>query len=324
MKSLITALPSEWENAIWAALTGDAFGVPHEGKRSDAIPEARCLEMVMPDDYEKSYGAIPYGTWSDDGAQMLALLDALMSVDLQSDQAFEECFTQNLLSWYFEGKFQIDEHVFDCGGQTRNAIMSLSKGNRPAPSDRCGNGSLMRVLPVAAMPDADKCDERTALRIAMLQSDLTHPNPMARVSCALHVELAWKAKDSAKRTPRLYELVHVAARSLLDRQLLDQEEMLALSALMRFGAQNMPSNDGFAANMFWSALWAVDRGKNLSSILRQAVSLGHDTDTAACLSGGLGAIVYHRQPWDAKMKAWHQALRLPELSRKNAPKTIRR
>lgn len=315
MKALIESLPQLWKDAIWASLTGDAFGVPHEGKRGDLIPPAAALEMIMAPTYDKSYDAVPYGTWSDDGAQLLALLDALMNSDLSVSSDFEARFSENLIAWYFKGCYQVDEHVFDCGGQTRSAILELAQGRRPTPSDRCGNGSLMRVLPVAAMPDAGRCDQDTAIRIAMIQSDLTHPNPIARVVCALHVELCWLLQEASRADERvkLYALALEAAARLGDRGdrgLLDEEEVLALEAILRYGTQNMPSNGGFAPNMFWSALWAVNRSASLSETLRRAVGAGGDTDTAACIGAGLGAIVFPA-PWDEKMLAWKNELRLP-------------
>lgn len=62
---------------ILGALLGDALGCPHEFKPGHSIPAAADINMAMLKDYSKTYPAIPYGTWSDDGSQLLCLLQTL-------------------------------------------------------------------------------------------------------------------------------------------------------------------------------------------------------------------------------------------------------
>jgi hypothetical protein len=65
------ALPARLAGAIWGHLVGDAVGVPYEFRAASEIRDIR-------------FGATgthrqPPGTWSDDGALMLALLDSLLT-----------------------------------------------------------------------------------------------------------------------------------------------------------------------------------------------------------------------------------------------------
>ena len=81
--------------AVWGHLVGDAQGVPHE------------FDMVDP------HGQPP-GTWSDDGALMLALLDSLISVGFDpEDQG------RRALAWADAGAYTPDgDGMFDIGGAT--------------------------------------------------------------------------------------------------------------------------------------------------------------------------------------------------------------
>ena len=65
-------LPERLEGAVYGHLVGDALGVPYEFLEPEAIPEVTW----------RGGGGHrqPQGTWSDDGALMLALLDSLLSV----------------------------------------------------------------------------------------------------------------------------------------------------------------------------------------------------------------------------------------------------
>lgn len=300
MRQLITRLPAPWKAAADAALVGDAFGVPHEFKIGANVPHKGELAMVMPVSYPKTYEHIPYGTWSDDGSQMLALLDALLT---GAGQFSADAFGANLLAWRHEASFQAGGIVFDCGMQTRVALDALARGDvLQVDESHCGNGSLMRVLPVAALPDAFGVSQRDALLVAMAQSDLTHPQRLARVCCALYVELAWLAHDG---TRGLQALLPNAAQVLIAHGVLTMAEQSALADILAYGARNMPTNSGYVVNSLWSALWAIDRSDSLSDTLRNVVCLGGDTDTVACIAGGLASLVFG---WDETAQEWAEQM----------------
>lgn len=296
MRHLIAELSSPWPHAVSAALLGDAFGVPHEFKTGANIPHKAELSMVMPSGYAKTYEHIPYGTWSDDGSQMLALLDVLVAGE---GRYSADAFGANLLAWRDEARFQAGGVVYDCGLQTSAALDALSRGKVLGSDEtRCGNGSLMRVLPVAALPNTYCISQRDALLIAMAQSDITHPQRLARVACALYVALAWHAQSGRRG---LRALLPEAAKTLISYGVLTVAEQTALGEILAYGKQNMPTNSGYVSNSLWSALWAIDRSASLSDTLRNVVSVGGDTDTVACIAGGLAALVFG---WDETALEW--------------------
>lgn len=296
MQELVSSLPDPWSQVINAALMGDAFGVPHEFKIGSSIPLKQNLAMIMSPNYSKTFTDIPYGTWSDDGSQMLALLDVL--VKCQGKYSANQ-FGFNLLSWLNEAHFQAGSVVFDCGMQTRRALDAYGAGRiLEVDESHCGNGSLMRVLPVAALPDAFGVSQRDALQIAMLQSDITHPQKLCRVCCAIFVQLVWLVKDGGQGVRALLPL---AVRIVAEHGILSSEEYLLLETILQYGAENMPTNSGYVLNSFWSAMWSIDRSESLSDTLRNVVSVGGDTDTVACIAAGLASL---RFGWDDLSHEW--------------------
>lgn len=138
------------EGGLLGLLIGDALGVPYEFHQPHEIPLAHEIEFVPSPGFSRSHRGVPPGTWSDDGAQALCLLASLLKCDsLNLDN-----FAAKLLMWYQEGAFTPDNHVFDCGLQTRRAIHSVIEGVGPELSGPNGeydngNGSLMRsAIPV--------------------------------------------------------------------------------------------------------------------------------------------------------------------------------
>lgn len=292
MLQLIESLPAPWRDAVLGALVGDALGVPHEFKPGHAVPSLNNIHMVMPADYPKTYGRIPYGVWSDDGSQMLGLLEALK----QSEGQYRcSGFLGNLLGWYNHGCFQAGGIVFDCGGQTRAALDCHEAGREVLVRDpeHCGNGSLMRVLPVAALPDAYGVSKEQAISIAMAQSCLTHPHWIGQVCCALYVELCWLLQEGWPTQP---STVHGAGEMLRSRNILPPDGTRALAKVLSHGSQNLPNGSGYVVSTLWAAVWALSHGRTLSEVVRRAITLGDDTDTIACVAGGLAGLVYGFDP----------------------------
>ena len=69
------------EAGLIGLLVGDALGVPYEFHRPDGLPPRDRIEMDPPPGFRRAHAGVPPGTWSDDGAQALVLLDSLLAND---------------------------------------------------------------------------------------------------------------------------------------------------------------------------------------------------------------------------------------------------
>lgn len=56
-------------------LVGDALGCPYEFHGAPAIPALDAIEMNPPPGFARAHAGTPPGTWTDDGAMALCLLD---------------------------------------------------------------------------------------------------------------------------------------------------------------------------------------------------------------------------------------------------------
>ena len=91
--------------------------------------------MTPPPGFRRTYSGLPVGTWSDDGALALCLLESL--VERGGFDPVDQA--RRMVAWLFEGHLAVDNHVFDVGNATRQASA------RPAPcspraSPRSGGG----------------------------------------------------------------------------------------------------------------------------------------------------------------------------------------
>src|SRR4051812_15206696 len=172
------------EGGLVGLLVGDALGVPYEFHPPEAIPNASEIEFEPPQNFRRAHAGTPPGTWSDDGAQALALLSSL----LDRGRLDPQDLGRRLLEWHDLGRFAVDRRVFDVGIQTGTALRALHKGppaleTGPAEERTNGNGSLMRVLPLALWhlgSDAELVAD------ARLQSRVTHGHIRSQACCALY------------------------------------------------------------------------------------------------------------------------------------------
>ena len=165
------------EGGLLGLLCGDALGVPYEFHSPSQIPAV--VEMEPPLGFNRSHRGIPPGTWSDDGAQALCLLASL----LHCGHLDVDDLGRRLQNWDRHGYMAVDGRVFDIGNQTSTALAALASGvpatsSGPADERSNGNGSLMRVLPLALW---HRGTDAELVRDARLQSLPTHGHLRSQV-----------------------------------------------------------------------------------------------------------------------------------------------
>jgi ADP-ribosylglycohydrolase len=73
----------------------------------------------------------------------------------------------------------------------------------------------------------------------------------------------------------------------------DQEEAAKeLEGAIRPDDPPRGQGTGYVVDCLNSARWAVTHSKNYEQVVRSAIGLGHDTDTTACVAGGIAGIRY--------------------------------
>lgn len=270
-------------------LVGDALGVPFEFKTPDQLPRRDKIDMTPPVGYRRSHAGVPVGTWSDDGAQALCLLASL----LQCKQLSLIDFADRLLRWRDEGYMGVDGDVFDIGVQTANALDRLRDGVPPRESGGGsvmdnGNGSLMRVLPLALWHTGP---DDALVRDAHSQSLPTHAHPRSLVACAYYCLTARgyldKLADPWSWADQRLDDVY---RGRSDER--ERKELLAeLDVMRRFPKTDQPRGTGYVLDTIWSARKAL-QGDSFEDVARTAILFGHDTDTTAAVACGLAGIKF--------------------------------
>lgn len=283
-------------------LVGDALGVPYEFHPPESIPQSDLIEYTPPPGFLRAHLGVPPGTWSDDGAQALILLDSLLACD-GLDLAH---FAGGLRRWLLEGFYAVNRSVFDIGAQTSTALNRLGAGVPPqssGPSDEHhnGNGSLMRVLPLALW---HRGDDRELMELAARQSLPTHGHPRAQIACALYCLWA-KAALAHEADPWSNAVSRFRSHGGLD--LFPHSEV---QLVLDPNNASSALGSGYVVDTLWSAKAAVEGTTSFEACVRHGVSLGHDTDTTAAVAGGIAGLVYGIENIP---KRWRDGLRGQDL-----------
>lgn len=204
--------------------------------------------------------------------------------------------SENFIKFYENGVFTPHGEVFDIGKSTREAIEKMKDGKNPtecggtAVSDN-GNGSLMRILPLAFYGQGIKDEE--LIRLVEDISSLTHRHKCSKLACILYVKFAMQlvlgnnkkqalentVKFIKKNCTKEYANEFKKYHRILNKEIAGLEEEQIRST-------------GYVVDTIEASLWAFFHGKNYEEVVLKAVNLGGDTDTIAGIAGGIGGIYY--------------------------------
>src|SRR3954469_3656482 len=271
------------EGGILGLLVGDALGVPYEFHGPTEIPASDDIEMDPPAGFRRSHAGTPPGTWSDDGAQALALVASLLErrrLDLDD-------FAARLLGWFERGEYAVDDRVFDVGIQTGDALAALRRGEPPdrsgAASERAnGNGSLMRVLPLALWHQGS---DAQLVADAHAQSVVTHGHPRSQACCALYC--LW-ARRTLEEAPHPWSGAVTSLRAIYAP---GSSHRMELEQHVKPGDPSPGRGSGYVVDCLRSARFVVQQGRDYEETVRAAIALVDDTDTTAAAAGGIAGRV---------------------------------
>ena len=263
------------KDGICGLVIGDALGVPVEFTPRAVLEENPVTGMMGHGTYD-----MPKGTWSDDTSLTLATMQSIVNKD-----AIDLEDIMNEFSLYVSESKYCQYHVFDYGNTT---IESINRFDSGYPASKCGgrgdrdngNGSLMRILPLAFIPGI------TYKEIEDI-SALTHAHPKSKIACVLYIEIARSMLEND------LEISEHIARSCekIKEYYKDCEYLKDFEAILE-GDYDVYEGRSYVIKTLEAVLYCLSETSNFSDAVLKAVNLGRDTDTVAAIAGGLAGIYY--------------------------------
>jgi len=249
---------------------GDALGAAVEFKRPGSFEPVTGFRANGPHNLND-------GEWTDDTSMALALADSLAKGFNEKDQLLK------YLSWFQHGEYSVTGKCFDIGNATRASLARFaSHGITTAPkvSNASGNGSIMRLAPIAIR----YCYSEDLVKKAIASSETTHGNSLCTSACALMATiLAGLIRGETKES-----VLNPEWNEIKKLELHPNIQEIADGSYKH----NNVKGSGYVVESLEAALWAFWSGTNFLESTLKAVNLGDDADTTGAIAGQFSGALY--------------------------------
>ncbi|MBW4676925.1 MAG: ADP-ribosylglycohydrolase family protein [Desmonostoc geniculatum HA4340-LM1] len=273
-------------SGLMGLCVGDALGVPVEFT-------SRAERVKSPVTTMLGYGTWnqPPGTWSDDSSLSFCLAESLC-------RGYSlEAIANSFWRWYKEAYWTPRGDVFDIGQTTHTALMRLKQGVVAHQAggkveNSNGNGSLMRILPMAYCHRSLTLGELIA-RVHDV-SGITHAHTRSQMACGIYISIAVSLLEGADlQTAYIQGLQDIQTIYSVREFLLEKPHFgrVFSGEIAKLPVEEINSG-GYVIDTLESSLWCLLNSSSYSEAVLKAVNLGGDTDTTAAVTGGLAGIYY--------------------------------
>lgn len=281
-------------SALIGLAVGDAIGVPVEFKNREYLSKNPIKDMIGYGTYNQ-----PLGTWSDDSSLTFCLAESLCNGYNLVDIA------QKMVSWYYDAIWTPYDNVFDVGILTSKEIIRLKKLLEKGSFNKLllrendqnestnGNGSLMRILPLAFLLKEKTIQEK--YRFVKEVSSLTHSHIRSIMACLIYISYACQLlKGKNKFTA--YDDMKTEINSFFDELHININEITLFNRILKnnisdFSLESINSS-GYVLDTLEASFWSILKHDDFQSTVLSAVNMGEDTDTTGAVTGGLAGIIY--------------------------------
>ena len=277
----------ECKASLFGFIVGDALGVPVEFISREVLKKNRIINMI-----ENPSRRTTIGYWSDDTALTLCTIKSITEFkDINYEDMIERFF-----QWFKYGTLAVDKKCFGIGKTTLKAMNNYMKYGYPDyltinianPNDR-GNGSLMRILPVALfLYNKDDLTLEEKCFVIEKVSELTHQDIIAKRACVFYSLLVFKLLDG-QQFIKAYHLAIADFKDLFQNQNHAEFKRVLTGEIHDLKEDEIEST-GYVIHTLEACIWCVANHRTYKDIVLSAVNLGNDTDTIAALSGGLAGL----------------------------------
>lgn len=276
------------ESGVLGFVVGDAFGVPLEFTIRSQRKRDLLTEMIGNGSHP-----VPEGTWSDDSSMTLATLDSIR----ECENINYDDIMSKYCDWVFNKKYTATDEVFDVGSTTGYAIDNYYK-NKMHPVD-CGgkdemsngNGSLMRMLPIAYYLHFSNIDYSTKVDIVTNYSSLTHGHEVSLLGCLIYNDYMNNLLNGMSKEDAYYDLDIERYRLHFSEETVEKYRRILKHELKDLDEDSIKST-GYVVDTLEASMWTLLNTNSYEEAIVEAVSLGDDTDTVAAITGSMAGTIY--------------------------------
>ncbi len=276
------------EDSLLGLAVGDALGVPVEFVSRVELMKNPVTDM-------RGYGShrVPAGTWSDDTSMTIATMDAI----LNSDELDYYEIMNGFLRWFNDRFFTASGIVFDVGMTCAVAITNYFKNNieptkaGPVSIGSNGNGSLMRIMPIAFYADSKSLPDDEICRVTSDVSSLTHGHSISKMGCFIYVQFMIRITKGVAKDVAYDEVQKLNYHDYFDEDTIQTYRRLLINDIRDCSIDGINSS-GYVVDSLEASMWCILNHNSYKETILRAVNLGKDTDTVGAITGAAAGIIY--------------------------------
>lgn len=300
---------SKVRDSLLGFAIGDAMGVPIEFTNRETLIKNPITQMNGFGTYNQ-----PEGTWSDDTSMTVATIDAIVT----KKEINYKRIMSNFLSWFSVGKYTATGSLFDIGVTCSEALARYSSGSYE-PLD-CGmddinsngNGSLMRMLPIALYCYYKKLSDDEIIKLVNEVSSLTHAHEISKMACYIYVRYVMNLLNGEDKV-KAYEEVKKLDYSSYSEDTIVLFDRVLKQDISKYELDDIKSS-GYVIDSLEASLWVILNTESFKQAIIGSINLGEDTDTIGAITGSMAGIIYGYEEipdiWLDKLKKKNYLIKL--------------
>lgn len=273
-------------DSIIGHAVGDAMGVPTEF----------CIrERLLSNPVTKMIGSAktgqPAGSWSDDTSMEICTIDSFIQ---NSKFDYADIMTK-WSEWINENKYTANGETFDVGRTCLRAIRNFSRGETPTncglnDENSNGNGSLMRMLPVALYSYYRCHFDNEIMDLTNNISSLTHAHNISKLGCYIYVRFIMCLLDG-KSKEEAYEYIKSIDYLPYGEYAISKYDRILKNDIKSYKIDDI-SSSGYVVDTLECALWILLNSNSYEETIIASTNIGNDTDTIGAIAGSMAGIIY--------------------------------
>ena len=291
---------SKFIDSIIGHAIGDAMGVPTEFCIREKLLAKPVKEMIS-----SSKVGQPAGSWSDDTSMEIATIDSFIE---KGKFDYFDIMTK-WVNWISKADYTPAGETFDLGRTCLSAITRFYSGVEPLECgakgfNENGNGSLMRILPVALYSYTKKLDNSEIIKLTNEVSSLTHAHDISKLGCYIYVKFIIYLLEGLSKEDA-YKKIQKEDYSSYSEEAISVYNRLLNNNIKEYSMSEINSS-GYVVDTLECSLWILLNAETYRDTILASTNIGQDTDTIGAIAGSMAGIIYG---YDNIPNSWLEKLR---------------
>ena len=268
------------KGCIYGLFIGDALATPYEFRNQDYMSKLSSIDMIPPQGHQRTYKEVGFGSWSDEGAMTLAMMDTL----IKCHQFMPKHYIENLMNYKYNGAFAVNNHSFGYSRHLEQVLKTYKEGGKVYKLDDLAKSrdtdSLVRSVPLV-LANLDK-DTKSIIEMAHMQALTTNRHPIAGICSAIYMQwiknIINKEQNAfVKAVHQLFELYNADMKQLIITEILQHKPVVGVNDI---------------AECLMDTYEIICKTNNYHEAVITAVKKGNHSTSLAASVGAIAGLIY--------------------------------